>query len=780
MSSSSTYDETTPIGPPLAPPPPSPPLPTTPRSSTTTAFDAVTSFSIAINSNHDGDSASGNPTIRTGEGGGGGTEEEGTGNAGATGAVVIKRPKAHKGTSIFQQKQKERYAAAALFRRPSSSTTTGEGGDGLGDRNVVVSHNNTGDGDGDGDYPLGPPPPVSPLMVPLAPPSGTVLFPFIDPPPPAPSPLIIAIAPPPPLSLTPTPTSAPINSTATPTSTSPEQAAATVTTTPNTKQITGTSNLTATSVTNSTNLQQTHKQPGIVNIPPPPPLALNDSGNIPPPSSLVPHTTCVPPSSTTATPPLSSLAPPMTVPPPLFIPPSLSLPSSLVFASSMIPPHPTHTPTPPAAAAMSEPSISDDPAPLGLESASKNHHDIPNIKKFLKVTGTKKTKDGKIKDDKHKDPEEKHKTKEEKQREKEERHREKEKHNARDKTPESKPPDFPTVLYHPALTHSFAGFLAKEFAQESLEFTKVAEQFATLKDANAARELAQVIYDRFIAPDSPSELNIDAPTREKIEKKLASPKPLPSTLFDSLQLEMRRLLELNFFSRWLATGEWKSIEWIPHVVQMPSLPIVLYHPRLSNQFESFLAQHDAAHLLYFWKDCSAFSESSLSGEQRAVLAIELLAKHAAAVKSLPSSIQEVYDSVPPSVEPTFFKRAQGGIAQILKVSHYPLWVCCRTWVWLEIDHAQIIQIVGAVDPTLYGTTQDKKKKPESLDPGIPPPPPPQDPVPPPATITSPPASEPQPPPFVDEQVTPPPTDTSPVPPPLDPPPPDYIPPPTNL
>ncbi|KAH9360078.1 hypothetical protein HPB48_006675 [Haemaphysalis longicornis] len=94
----------------------------------------------------------------------------------------------------------------------------------------------------------------------------------------------------------------------------------------------------------------------------------------------------------------------------------------------------------------------------------------------------------------------------------------------------------------------FHVFLSREYSEENIEFWLACEELKTCRH-NKLSIKAQRIFDEFIAPDSPKEVNLDAPTRAEVSASIAK---RPDR--DCLALAQRRvqgLLERDAYLRFL-------------------------------------------------------------------------------------------------------------------------------------------------------------------------------------------------------------------------------------
>ncbi|CAG7836474.1 unnamed protein product, partial [Allacma fusca] len=93
----------------------------------------------------------------------------------------------------------------------------------------------------------------------------------------------------------------------------------------------------------------------------------------------------------------------------------------------------------------------------------------------------------------------------------------------------------------------FKAFLQREFSDENIEFWLAIEDFRKSRP-NKLGSKAQKIYNDFIVPQAPKEVNLDAITREGLVGKMAQPN---QTTFDQAQKRIQSLLEADAYIRFL-------------------------------------------------------------------------------------------------------------------------------------------------------------------------------------------------------------------------------------
>ncbi|XP_037571770.1 regulator of G-protein signaling 2 isoform X2 [Dermacentor silvarum] len=94
----------------------------------------------------------------------------------------------------------------------------------------------------------------------------------------------------------------------------------------------------------------------------------------------------------------------------------------------------------------------------------------------------------------------------------------------------------------------FHVFLAREYSEENIEFWLACEELKTCRP-NKLSVKAQRIFDEFIAPHSPKEVNLDALTRAEVTASLT--KRPDRTCLDLAQRRVQGLLERDAYLRFL-------------------------------------------------------------------------------------------------------------------------------------------------------------------------------------------------------------------------------------
>uniref|UniRef100_A0A3Q3D961 Regulator of G protein signaling 4 n=1 Tax=Hippocampus comes TaxID=109280 RepID=A0A3Q3D961_HIPCM len=93
----------------------------------------------------------------------------------------------------------------------------------------------------------------------------------------------------------------------------------------------------------------------------------------------------------------------------------------------------------------------------------------------------------------------------------------------------------------------FTGFLMSEFSQENMQFWLACEDFKKTPTCELEKK-AKFIYRRYVAQDSPNEVNLDAATREETLQNVTS---ASRACFDEAQRRIYLLMEKDSYRRFL-------------------------------------------------------------------------------------------------------------------------------------------------------------------------------------------------------------------------------------
>ncbi|KAM4750383.1 regulator of G-protein signaling 5 [Anableps anableps] len=107
--------------------------------------------------------------------------------------------------------------------------------------------------------------------------------------------------------------------------------------------------------------------------------------------------------------------------------------------------------------------------------------------------------------------------------------------------------DLETLLNSKIGLQAFRGFLRSEFSEENLEFWLACEDYR-VSPSNMQKTKASSIYNQFINPDAPLEVNLDAETREALLSMMDSP---CADTFNNAQQRIYSLMAKDSFPRFL-------------------------------------------------------------------------------------------------------------------------------------------------------------------------------------------------------------------------------------
>ncbi|KAM4585007.1 regulator of G-protein signaling 5 [Odontesthes bonariensis] len=107
--------------------------------------------------------------------------------------------------------------------------------------------------------------------------------------------------------------------------------------------------------------------------------------------------------------------------------------------------------------------------------------------------------------------------------------------------------DLETLLNNKGGLLAFRGFLRSEFSEENLEFWLACEQYR-VSPTNLQKIKAISIYNQFINPDAPLEVNLDAETREALLSVMDTP---CTDTFNKAQQRIYSLMAKDSFPRFL-------------------------------------------------------------------------------------------------------------------------------------------------------------------------------------------------------------------------------------
>ncbi|XP_029004995.1 regulator of G-protein signaling 4-like [Betta splendens] len=93
----------------------------------------------------------------------------------------------------------------------------------------------------------------------------------------------------------------------------------------------------------------------------------------------------------------------------------------------------------------------------------------------------------------------------------------------------------------------FRSFLSSEFSEENIDFWIACEEYKKTSPSKLATR-AQQIYQQYIEPDAPHEVNLDAATREETRRNVDK---AGGTCFDEAQKMIYNLMEKDSYRRFL-------------------------------------------------------------------------------------------------------------------------------------------------------------------------------------------------------------------------------------
>ncbi|XP_068446153.1 regulator of G-protein signaling 4 [Clinocottus analis] len=105
----------------------------------------------------------------------------------------------------------------------------------------------------------------------------------------------------------------------------------------------------------------------------------------------------------------------------------------------------------------------------------------------------------------------------------------------------------------------FTNFLRSEFSEENMEFWVACEDYKKSEPSKLASR-AQQLYQQHVKADAPSEVNLDAVTREETMRNLENACP---TCFNDAQKMIYTLMERDSYRRFLASKLMQDVEHRP-------------------------------------------------------------------------------------------------------------------------------------------------------------------------------------------------------------------------
>lgn len=116
------------------------------------------------------------------------------------------------------------------------------------------------------------------------------------------------------------------------------------------------------------------------------------------------------------------------------------------------------------------------------------------------------------------------------------------------------PLDLETLLSNKNTLHAFRCFLRTEFSEENLNFWLACEDYR-VSPSNVQKSKSCGIYNQFINPDAPQEVNLDAETKEALLSVMDSP---CSSTFNTAQRRIFSLMAKDSFPRFLRSAYYED------------------------------------------------------------------------------------------------------------------------------------------------------------------------------------------------------------------------------
>ncbi|XP_040910234.1 regulator of G-protein signaling 21-like [Toxotes jaculatrix] len=103
---------------------------------------------------------------------------------------------------------------------------------------------------------------------------------------------------------------------------------------------------------------------------------------------------------------------------------------------------------------------------------------------------------------------------------------------------------------------AFRDFLKSEFCEENLDFWLACQEFKTFDSSEERTRRAAKIYEEFVSPGSPRQVNVDFYTRELISRSLREPSP---SCFVVAQKKIYSLMANGSFPRFIQSEQYKVL-----------------------------------------------------------------------------------------------------------------------------------------------------------------------------------------------------------------------------
>ncbi|TRY96930.1 hypothetical protein DNTS_014279 [Danionella cerebrum] len=102
-------------------------------------------------------------------------------------------------------------------------------------------------------------------------------------------------------------------------------------------------------------------------------------------------------------------------------------------------------------------------------------------------------------------------------------------------------------------------FMQSEHSEENLEFWLACEDYRQIDSLPKLKSKATAIYEQFIRPDSPKEINLDTQTRKALGQSIRTP---TQSIFSAAQSRVYFLMENNSYPRFLESHLYQHLSGI--------------------------------------------------------------------------------------------------------------------------------------------------------------------------------------------------------------------------
>ncbi|KAM8875212.1 regulator of G-protein signaling 21-like isoform 1-T2 [Spinachia spinachia] len=114
------------------------------------------------------------------------------------------------------------------------------------------------------------------------------------------------------------------------------------------------------------------------------------------------------------------------------------------------------------------------------------------------------------------------------------------------------------ILQNSEYLAAFRWFLKTEFSEENIDFWFACEDFKSTASVEELQWKAREIYQEFIQPVAPREINVDHHIKEKIKRSLEKPS---LSCFDEAQKHVYLLMERDSCPRFLHSDAYRSLKY---------------------------------------------------------------------------------------------------------------------------------------------------------------------------------------------------------------------------